>query len=43
MNEKKGNETVQLEDWMEQYRVWYKEYLDTGGNPKTPPPPPPGN
>lgn len=28
-------------EWMHAYRVWYKSYVDTGGNPTNPPPPPP--
>lgn len=37
-NEKK---TEQLNEWMDGYRQWYQEYVDTGGNPSSPPPPPP--
>lgn len=43
MKEKdKKKETVQHDDnWMHAYRVWYKSYVDSGGNPSSPPPPPP--
>lgn len=37
----KKKKTGQHEDWMHTYRVWYKSYVDSGGNPSGPPPPPP--
>lgn len=38
---KQGGQHETCEEWLHTYRVWYKSYVDTGGNPQNPPPPPP--